>query len=498
MKTKRITSLLLCIAMLLSLAACAGDEAEEKETTAAQTDAVETEIETEPNPYDPGLPDRDFGGIDFIIAVRGNETEYEWDVKDVEVDNITGDPVNDAIYDRTVFLEEKYNVDIDALCCGDVGESGTWKIVSDAVMTNDTSFQAILNSLGETSEFALEDFLVDLKKVENLNLSQPWWDQNANKELQLAGNLYFTASEMTTVDNDAVLVLLFDKSIVEQYNLDNPYEDVLNGTWTMDKMMSNSAAVTTDLDGNGKMNEDDRFGFLYWQDAYMPLLHGMGNTIGELGEDGLPVLTFYNEHMFDSWAKLNAYITSGTTLARKNELDIFKSDQGQSIDYMLAKNNVLYIYACVVDIIILRENDTDFGVLPYPKFDEAQQRYFSTISGWGASVLSIPITNTNLADTGFLLEAYCAKSAELLTPAYYDVQLTRKGIRDEDSAAMLDIIFSTVKYDIGDIFDWGSVCSILVNNFNSKKAEIASPLSKYTTKAETALQETLDKLLAED
>ena len=32
MKTKRITSLLLCIAMLLSLAACAGDEAEEKET----------------------------------------------------------------------------------------------------------------------------------------------------------------------------------------------------------------------------------------------------------------------------------------------------------------------------------------------------------------------------------------------------------------------------------------------------------------------------------
>jgi len=30
------------------------------------------------------------------------------------------------------------------------------------------------------------------------------------------------------------------------------------------------------------------------------------------------------------------------------------------------------------------------------------------------------------------------------------------------------------------------------------KAEIASPLSKYTTKAETALQETLDKLLAED
>ena len=62
----------------------------------------------------------------------------------------------------------------------------------------------------------------------------------------------------------------------------------------------------------------------------------------------------------------------------------------------------------------------------------------------------IPVNNKNPGYAGALLEAMAAYSFNEIIPEYYEVVLKRKNSRDEDSSAMLDLIFSTRSYDLGD------------------------------------------------
>ena len=90
-----LSALLLGAALLLaSLASCGGDTTQTAETTAApETADVSTETV---NVCDPGLPAMDFGGENFVFAMRGADGDYN----DITADATDGDALNDAVYYR--------------------------------------------------------------------------------------------------------------------------------------------------------------------------------------------------------------------------------------------------------------------------------------------------------------------------------------------------------------------------------------------------------------
>jgi hypothetical protein len=100
----------------------------------------------------------------------------------------------------------------------------------------------------------------------------------------------------------------------------------------------------------------------------------------------------------------------------------------------------------------MRANISDFGILPMPKFDEYQEDYSHTINAGVAAVLVVPMTNDDLTGTAYVLDALGAASKNILTPAYYDLNLKSVVSRDDESEAMLDIIFSSLRYDMGYLF----------------------------------------------
>ena len=100
-------------------------------------------------------------------------------------------------------------------------------------------------------------------------------------------------------------------------------------------------------------------------------------------------------------------------------------------------------------IQLLRDMDTDFGILPYPKYDEAQESYSARLEA-AYKCCTVPVTNNRLDLTGTMLEAlYCAAYNDVI-PAYYEITLKSKSVRDNDSEEMLDIISSNVRFDYGD------------------------------------------------
>lgn len=76
--------------------------------------------------------------------------------------------------------------------------------------------------------------------------------------------------------------------------------------------------------------------------------------------------------------------------------------------------------------------------------------------------------------TGVILEAMAAKSMYTVTPAYYDVALTYKYMRDADSAEMLDIILQSRIYDLAKIYNFGGVCASIAKIISTGEGNFAS------------------------
>ena len=95
------------------------------------------------------------------------------------------------------------------------------------------------------------------------------------------------------------------------------------------------------------------------------------------------------------------------------------------------------------------------------------------------------------ARTGNVLEAMAAASADTLSPAYYDVCLTGKYIRDDESEGMLDLIFSTRNFDIGITFNWGGALNIFTGMYSTKQNTFASDCAAK----ESAILKSIDEFV---
>lgn len=141
---------------------------------------------------------------------------------------------------------------------------------------------------------------------------------------------------------------------------------------------------------------------------------------------------------------------------------------------MFRAGNVFLIGNGVADAQSMRDAEIEFGIIPYPKYDEEQECYHTHVDAWNG-MLCVPITASDLERTGIITEAMAAYTYKIVTPVYYDVALTSKYLRDEESVDMLGYIFDGILYDFGYIFDsWKGTTWTLPTLMTQKKTDFAS------------------------
>jgi hypothetical protein len=118
------------------------------------------------------------------------------------------------------------------------------------------------------------------------------------------------------------------------------------------------------------------------------------------------------------------------------------------MDNMFRADRALMYATYFEKITALRDMESDFGILPYPKYDTDQETYSST-SRDNFDLFVVPIDVKDPEFTGIITEALCAESYRSVVPKYYDVVLKSKTSRDEESAEMIDIIRDNLTFDIG-------------------------------------------------
>jgi hypothetical protein len=114
------------------------------------------------------------------------------------------------------------------------------------------------------------------------------------------------------------------------------------------------------------------------------------------------------------------------------------------------EGRALFYAEVMFHVANLRQMETDFGIIPQPKYDEAQEDYITFVNPAG-SCLTVPITVASVERSGIVLEAMASESYRYLTPAYYNTALQQKYTRDNESAEMLDLLLQNPERSFKDI-----------------------------------------------
>ena len=274
---------------------------------------------------------------------------------------------------------------------------------------------------------------------------------------------------------------------------------VRGGVWTLDRLQEMTRMVSEDLNGDGIMDDQDRFGLLYQRDSMTSFLTGAGAFVAQKDADDIPVITLTDPHALDVLEYLFDFLYD-----EQHSFHVMRFFDARGVDFtagmtnMFRNNQALFMWIRMADVQNLRAMDTDFGILPIPKWSEAQENHLHNVNPHVGTITVVPRSAGDIAASGAVLDTLAGMSRHLLIPAYYDIQLTTQIARDEESSDMLDIIFANRRYDVGDIFDFGGLGNEVIFMTMTLARDITSRIERMLPRAETAIERMVDAFFALD
>ncbi len=438
---KRILTLLLALAMLVSITACGSSTPSDTDgptdTTPPTTEYVD--------PYPDNLPERNFEGYEF--AIWGTQPDI------YHLDEESGDIVDDAIYKRQLAVSERFNVKF-SVNETPPGVHELHDLVTTSILADDHAFDvAVMHFIRSAPSLIVDGMIMDWNEVPYIDLDQPWWNQTINETAEIMGHQFFIGGSFTLPSPYA---MFYNKQFVEDYpEIEDMYTLVTEGRWTLDKMMDYTKLVSKDLNGDSAWKpEDDQFGLSLNNDgAILNFMYGANHMSVVLDEDGYPTPNIVNDKMISLAEKVNKLVwednrTFLTEYATQGTIGLGSFEEGRTFIWV----------GSVGSAAGMRDFDIDFGLIPYPKYDEQQEGYHTHVDSWNG-LLCVPINTENAERTGIIMEALAAETYKNVRPAYYDKALGTKYMRDEQSIEMMDIIFDGIIYDFGYIFDNWQQCT---------------------------------------
>lgn len=480
---KTVSALLAVLAIGGIVSSCGDAGAAPAETKAqdAKNDTAVTEAADPAAVY--GLKSEDFGGKVFTFVVPGRYAECgsDWECFDIYAETQTGDTVTDAVYERNAWVEEVYNVKIRE---NKPANEGAGAMMKNAIAAGDNVGDVLVESFHILCSMAQNGYLLDLNTVDSLNLENTWWDQGAIEGISIANKVYMATGDLLIVDNDATWVLMFNKQMAENYGYDL-YSEIDSGSWLFEDFFNMARGASQDLNGDGKMKaEDDQFGLVTAFNTPDALICAAGLTLSVKDQNDIP-------KMETDLARLSSVIAEAGEFYTDTKV-VYGSNVAMSATIFQGGRGLFYseVLQCVTR---MRESETDFGLIPWPKYDETQDNYYSFMIGAAGVAVSLPSTQTDTHMSGIILDAMSARSVDTLTVAYYNKALTQKYMRDDTSIRMLDIILESRIFDQSQVYlyGWGGIYNQMLSDLKSGKKETASSWEKLLPTAQAEMEATI-------
>ena len=445
----RIISALLLVLMLVSAVACAetntDQQTEPPAATDPEVDAPATTVADETTAVNAenilGLRDLNGETVTFFSRLYNGTWE-----SDLFVDDIDGTVLNDAIYNRNAVITEKYGVQFDEIASGNITFRND---VGNRISSGDTSYQVLYMGLADAAYASQSGYLQDMTDMQNINLEGQWWTQSSNEAWSIGNRQYFATGAITTVDDRAIRTMYFNKDMIENLQLKTIYDLVNDNEWVYEKFFEYVEAAKKD-DGDGVVSLSDTFGASAQVTFGFMMTMGSGEMLTQKNADDIPELVAADN------ARFIDVVTYLTEKVADNDGIYLGADQ--DIRDLFGNGQSLFWAEVLQHAQTMRQNyDLNFGIIPMPKYTADQENYHQYTTGYCCTVVCFPTTTKDKAldVSSFVVEAMAIESVETVTPAYYDICLKGRYIDDAESAAMLDIITTSVSSDYAEILSWG-------------------------------------------
>lgn len=481
-KTKGIFSLIL--AMLLLLPACSETtvENDDKASTDVQTPGAEEVVveEDEPDIY-ANVPTGDYGGSDFNL-LQYEETSAA--TATICVEELTGESFNDAVYQRTLNVEENLNVKIGFLA---TSLSDVTSTITSSVTAGDDFYQAVWqHSTTAVVNFVANGYAMKLNGISAFDFSAPWWNQNAMNSIRLTEDDYMAFGDINYYLFDFQSIIICNSPFITDNNMEDPYTLVDEGEWTIDKFLGMVESAANDLDGDGVLGgAKDMIGFTgYTTATELGFTHSADVELFSRDENGNVKYDGVSEKYFDVVQRYSNVI-GRKELAEHNG------------DYLGRFRNGLTLFtSCSVgDLSKMREVEFDFKVLPFPKYDSAQENYISFVTNQIQPMI-IPITVQDTERAGVVLENMCAESHKVVREKYFDELVNYKYVRDQESVKNLRMMYSNdTRFEVGHIYNWGGVESIIVAALTGQGDTFVSKMEKNEKVMSKMMEKTMNAIM---
>jgi ABC-type glycerol-3-phosphate transport system substrate-binding protein len=460
---KKALCILLALLMLLpALAACseskentdtpANTPSDASDQTSADVPGSEGEEETEsPTAHWDAVAKPDLGGMDIIATTNYFDSNF-YNVLDW--DEISGDNLKDAMYNRNRAVEAALGCKFTVIYAD--GSSTIEKSVRSG--SGDVDFA--YNLISEGGGLIQRGVLAPFDSLENIDMTQPYWDQGAQNYLRILGKMYFGFVDFGFDHYDSLAVLFYNGKLVTDYQLDDPQQLVLEDAWTIDKMAAQLDAVLTDVNGDGKYTlKDDILGLTgreYW---FQPFLNRSGEYLvtWDEGEEN-----FVLHMMDDRFVRVSEAIS--TIYGQQNPASDFSDyDKGR---IAFSDGRSLFYSRLLGDFRQLREVEDDYGVVCFPRYSEevGDSSYF--VKNPTTLYLPTVVCDTNgdgeqdYPEIGLFLEAMGAYTFDETLNVYLENTVIGKGMRDEQSANMVRLMMKNRSFDLCEAFGLHDVMDI--------------------------------------
>ncbi|MCL1858833.1 MAG: hypothetical protein FWF92_06320 [Oscillospiraceae bacterium] len=459
-------------------------ESPESSQTAEEINEAGTEQEQTASEPEKTFPReiRDLGGYNFRVLIdenEGNALFYE----DLTIEQEEGEVYNDALYRRNLELIEKFNVKFSSVSKEDIS-----KDVKNIVNSGSDDYDLILPRL--FTAWNLIPYCNNLMQYENLSLKESWYDQNCVENLSIDNKLYIITGDAFMKHYDGIMLMIFNKQLLADLALSDPYSLVRDGKWTLDIMGEMSKGATMDIDGNGKMDRYDRWGYVLQSDILVGMINGAGLQFMYKDENDIP-------YSMPNTDKMNATIDKILSFYNDYSWDCLRDGKGEdkSAFWVFPEGRALFNGIMLHYIQWqLRGVEFDFGILPFPKFDESQERYYTSTNDFHTFCYMMPKSVSDPENTAYIFDAMGFYGEKIIKPAYYDVCLTRKYTRDEESNDMLDIIFKSTSYDLGIYANFGNIAGSMRTMMEKGTNTYASTYEKQESKITNEIVKFIDNI----
>ncbi len=401
---------------------------------------------------EPGAP---WGQAELCVPTKEELDNY--DGKDPEKDPMAkgfGVEINTQVMNRKAAVERDYGVTLNYI---DVGGAQMQTRLRTAAGNTEIAGETIhiaMPRVLEAQSIVIDESVYNLNGSKFIDFDASYYNQEALDAYTLGDKTFFLGGDISFLDEHTSFVIFYNMAIAaENQSFPDVFELALSGQWTIDTLYTLASAVSEDIDGIDGYSDADKYGFGTTQLKAFYQYFGVYQVSKKSTGDGEE---YYLSVRDD---KVSTIIQKMIQASKNESYSRTKWKDYGTMQAAFEDNRLLFYHEVIQKLDYFgKKKDLQVGVLPFPKLNTQQDRYYSP-SASQATLICIPRATDDREMSEAFVEILSKSASRYIMPAYYDMIESKlySKVAEKSMQVIEEQIFPNMMYDQGYMLGYGGL-----------------------------------------